>query len=491
MPETYLAFDLGAESGRGVLAEFDGGKLTLSEAGRFPTTSDSKEPGPDGVWRWEYERIISELRTILRNAEAAHTLAGVAVDTWGVDFGLVDATGKLIEQPACYRDASHGEAMDEIVGKYGNATIWAATGIQFMPFNTLYQIRAVQKRNPVALDSASTLLFMPDLLASGLMEAALNSSELTIASTSQMLDPRSHTWNTSLLDKLGLPSHFLKPIVNSGTRYGQTPGGTPVFATGGHDTACAVAAVPADDSKTFAYISSGTWSLVGVESLEPALSPEALRMGLSNEIGVRGRTRLLKNVMGLWLVQECRRSLARAGREYSYETLTSFAASAPTGGPIIDATHHRFLAPADMPSEIAAACRETGQPVPADDAGLIRCCLDSLALAYRRTLADLQGLLGIKLDVLHIVGGGTKNALLNQLAADACGIPVVAGPAEATGVGNVLTQMVGKGALANWDDARQVVRNSFQPETFLPSVGSRDAWAYREHAFVHANGLTS
>ncbi|HEY3332831.1 MAG TPA: rhamnulokinase family protein [Capsulimonadaceae bacterium] len=486
MNQTFLAFDLGAESGRGVLAEFDGQKLTLSEAGRFPTTGDAKEPGPDGVWRWDYREIVSQIRGILKAAEADHKLSGVAVDTWGVDFGLIDAAGELIEDPACYRDASHGAAMDETLGRMSGEDLWAETGIQLMPFNTLFQVRAIQKRSPDVLAKAARLLFMPDLLASALVGNPAGASELTIASTSQMLDPRTQTWNTRLLDRLGLPYHFLQPIVKPGATYGTTPGGTVVRATGGHDTASAVAAVPAIDGKTWAYISSGTWSLLGIESETPVLGLDAYKMGLSNEIGVRGATRLLKNIMGLWLVQECRRSLARAGREYDYATLTMLAAGAPPDGPVVDATHHRFLAPADMPTELRAACIETGQTPPSGDAELIRCCLDSLALAYRRTLHAIEGVVGTKFEVLHIVGGGTKNLLLNQLAADACGIPVVAGPGEATAVGNVLTQMVGSGAVASWEEARQVCRNSFDPETFLPNAATRSEWLAREESFARA-----
>jgi len=479
MNDTYLAFDLGAESGRGVLAEFDGSRITLNEAGRFPTTRDSKDLGTDGVWRWDYHQIVSEIQAILGRSEQQHKLAGVAVDTWGVDFGLLDEAGALIEEPVCYRDASHGAAMEETLTRLSLEDLWRYTGIQLLPFNTIFQVRAAQKRNPAVLDKASRMLFMPDLLASGLLEKPLATSELTIASTSSMLEPVSRTWNTALLERLGLPTHFLMPIVEPGALYGQTRGGTAVRATAGHDTASAVAAAPATSGKRWAYLSSGTWSLLGVERNAPELSDEAMRLKLSNEIGVLGTTRLLKNIMGLWLVQESRRSLARGGEELSYDTLTKLAAAAPSNGPIFDAADSRFLAPADMPSEIRAACIETGQRPPEDVGALIRCCLDSLALAYRRTLLDLESLLGERYEVLHILGGGTKNKLLNQLAADACGIPVVAGPAEATAVGNVLAQMVGRGVLSNWEEARQVCRNSFEPETFTPNAAAHQQWLDR------------
>jgi rhamnulokinase len=292
-------------------------------------------------------------------------------------------------------------------------------------------------------------------------------------------------WNRALLAQLDIPSHFLSPIVDPAAGYGATGGGTPVFAAAGHDTASAVAAVPAAPGATWAYISSGTWSLVGVERPQPLLTTEALHMKLSNEIGVGRQTRLLKNVMGLWLVQECRRSLARTrGDEYGYEQLTALAEAAPGNGPLVDGADHRFITPDDMPSEIRKACIETGQTPPEDVAALIRCCLDSLALAYRRTLTDLERVLDVRFDVVHIVGGGTKNRLLNQLAANACGIPVVAGPAEATAAGNVLAQMVGCGEVADWSQARQVSLASFQPETFVPDPSALDAWRERDAAFA-------
>ncbi|MDR3708364.1 MAG: rhamnulokinase [Capsulimonadaceae bacterium] len=488
MNDVYLAFDLGAESGRGVTAEFDGNKLSLTEAGRFPTTRDSKDPGPDGVWRWDYRQIVKQIQAILTRIERDQRLSGVAVDTWGVDFGLLDASGTLIEEPVCYRDDSHLVAMNEMLTRIPAEDLWSATGIQLLPFNTLYQLRAAQVRNAPVLEQASRLLFMPDLLASGLLDKPVATSELTIASTSQLLDPTTRTWNRALIERAGLPSHFLQPIVEPGTLYGTTAGGTVVRATAGHDTASAVAATPAEPGKKWAFLSSGTWSLLGVERSKPELSIEAFKLGLSNEIGVLGTTRLLKNIMGLWLVQESRRSLARSGQELSYSELTSLAAAAPDAGPLVDAADRRFLAPADMPSELRNACAQTGQTPPESTGELIRCALDSLALAYRRTLLGLESVLGEKYDVLHIIGGGTQNKLLNQLAADATGVPVVAGPAEATAVGNVLAQMVGRGVLSGYDQARAVCRNSFQPETFLPNPSAHQRWIERDQEFLSRTG---
>ena len=482
MHQTYLAFDLGAESGRGVLADFNGEKITLREVGRFSTSRKINVADFDGVHRWDFSVIAAEMSSILYRceSEAAGPLSGTAVDTWGVDFGLLDSAGNLLENPVWYRDHSHGEAMLLVLSGIPGEALWEQSGIQLMPFNTLFQLAARKKHNPELLERAESLLFMPDLLASTLMQSQLRSSELTIASTSQMLNPRTHQWNTDLISALSLPTQMLQPIVSPGTKGGMTKNGTPVYAAARHDTASAVAAVPAGDDTTWAFISSGTWSLVGVERTVPELSLEAFALGLSNEIGIEGRTRLLKNIMGLWLVQECRRSLMSGGENYAYEHLTALAGAAPPNGPLIDAANQRFLAPDDMPAEIRAACIESGQRPPETVGELIRCCLDSLALAYRKTLADIERLLDIKFDVIHVVGGGSKNAVLNRLTADACGIPVIAGPDEATAAGNALSQLVGSGAVNGWVEARTVCRNSFTPVTFYPQPSAQSFWLERE-----------
>ena len=472
----YLAFDLGAESGRGVLGSYDGDRLSLTEVGRFPTTRGAADIGADGVRRWDFERIWGEIDRIRIEVEAGGPLDGVAVDTWGVDFGLLDENGVLLEQPLCYRDDSFPPALSELTAKLGKEAIWDATGIQFMSFNTLFQLYAAQKRDPGLLERARTLLFMPDLIASRLTGGIYDGVESTIASTSQMIDPTTQSWNLELLGKAGIPTHFLPTIVPAGSWIGHTSGGTPVFATAGHDTGAAVAAVPASGDKTWAFLSSGTWSLLGVELSSPNLTEHALALGFSNEGGINGTTRFLKNIMGLWLVQECKRSLARDGFDYSYEELVKLAQAAPEGGPLIDAVDSRFMAPADMPTEIRAACVQSGKPLASDTGALIRCCYESLAAAYAKSIHALNDILGTEIEVLHIVGGGTKNALLNQWAADATGITVVAGPDEATAAGNILIQMVGSGALNEWIEARAVCRRSFSPTTYVPDPEASKRW---------------
>lgn len=480
--QNYLAIDLGAESGRGVAAGWDGERLTLRELRRFPTGRGEDDLGADGVRRWDFERLWAEVEATLAQAQREDAvLAGVGVDSWGVDFGFLDAQGTLLEPPVHYRDASHPQAMKDAFHVVSADTLWDATGIQMLPFNTLFQLLARQKRDAGLLDRAQHLLMIPDLLHHRLTAGAALGVERTNASTTQFLSPLTKTWDTDLLARFDLPSHFLGGLADAGTRLGETADGIPVYAPATHDTGSAVVAVPVmPGERNWAYLSSGTWSLLGVERPEPVLAREAFRAGLSNEGGVGGTTRLLQNIMGLWLVQECRRSLRRReGREYSYAELAVLAEAAPADGPLFDATDQRFLAPADMITEIGQSCRESGQTAPSDIGPLIRCCLDSLALAYRRALCGLEVLLGQQFTVLHIVGGGSQNRLLNQLAADACGIPVIAGPGEATALGNALGQLVASGAVANWAEAREVCRRSCPTETFVPDPAASARWQER------------
>ncbi len=467
--QNFLALDLGAESGRGILGAFDGERLTLEEVGRFATGRGQDDLGPDGVRRWDIGRIGGEIERLLAQAQTqAGTLHGVGVDTWGVDFGLLDAQGKLLEAPVHYRDERHPIAMAQVHSRLPPEEIWAATGVQFMPFNTLYQLYALQTRSPGLLDRAAHILLMPDLFHHQLTGGRSLVNEMTEASTTQLFNPTTRQWEPSLLTRLGLPSHFLGELVPAGTQVGVTAGGVPVYAPGSHDTASAVAATPARPGTRWAFLSSGTWSLLGVELPVPNLTPEARDLGFSNEFGVGETVRFLKNIMGLWLVQECRRSLKiTEGRDYSYAELAALAEAASPGGPIVDATAYRFLAPPDMAQEVRAACVESNQRAPEDAGALIRCCLDSLAHAYKQALDGLEHLLGTKFDALHIVGGGSQNRLLNQLTADAVGIPVIAGPSEATAIGNVLAQLVASGTVADWAQAREVARRSFPTETFV------------------------
>lgn len=480
--ERYLALDLGAESGRGVIGALSAeGKVTLEEVHRFPN-------GPtrmgDTLY-WDLPRLVSEIRTAIGKAAAqGGALSGIGVDTWGVDFGLLDARGDLVGLPVHYRDSRTNGMMEKVFSRVPRSEVFSRTGIQFMPINTLYQIAAVAERSPKLLDAAKTLLFMPDLLHFYLTGRA--DAEYTIATTSQMYDSRQGGWATSILEPLGIPSHILPNVVPAGTEYGPlrreeaeaTGAGAnvPVIAPAGHDTAAAVAAVPAEGGDGWAYLSSGTWSLLGVEVPAPVINAESEAANVTNEGGVDGTIRLLKNIGGLWLVQECRRAYARMGSERGYDELTRLAGDAAPMAALVDPDHPSLLAPADMPAAIRQLCEQTGQTPPEGIGAMIRCCLDSLALKYRVTLDIMERITGRSIHTLHIVGGGSQNRLLNQLAADATGRVVHAGPVEATAIGNVLLQARSRGRLGSLSELRSVVRASFPIETYQPNAAARAQW---------------
>jgi len=468
MPSNYLAFDLGAESGRAILGTLDKGRLTLSELHRF-----LNEPVrlPEGLY-WDIFRLFHNIREGLRIAgrERALKLDGIAVDTWGVDFGLVDQHGELVLTPHHYRDTRLNGIMERTFAVVPEKEMFAETGLQFMQFNSLFQLYAARLAGSPAVDAAARLLFVPDLLSYWL--SGVQKNELTIVSTSQMYNPATRTWSTKVFDRLGLPTQILGEIVQPGTKLGAllpelqdncALGPVPVFASASHDTASAVAAVPATGDKPWCYISSGTWSLMGVELPEPIMTEKARELTLTNEVGAEGRIRLLKNIAGLWLVQECRRAWMLEGKEYSYAQLAQMAADAPafTALTVPDA----FLEPGHMPERLAKFCKRTGQPVPAQPGGMVRMILESLALRYRQVLESLEALTGQRIEVIHIVGGGSQNKLLNRFVAEATGRTVVAGPTEATAAGNILVQAIGAGHLDSLEAARAVVRTSFDLET--------------------------
>ncbi|MEJ5366855.1 MAG: rhamnulokinase family protein [Bryobacteraceae bacterium] len=468
----YLAFDLGAESGRAILGTLENGRLELEELHRF-----LNEPVrlPDGLY-WDTFRLFHDIREGLRIAgrERKLKLDGVAVDTWGVDFGLLDSNGELCLNPRHYRDPRNQAAYEEALAKVGRERIFSETGIQFMALNSLYQLYAARMAASPGLWSASRLLFMPDLFNYWLSGEQAN--ELTIASTSQFFHPAKKEWSFGLFDALGLPKAILGRVLPPGRRLGFlldeicstcALDRVPVFTTASHDTASAVAAVPATGDRPWCYISSGTWSLMGVEVEDPVINEKSLEMNLTNEIGVEGRVRLLKNIAGLWIVQECRRQWLLEGKEYSYAELTEMAAGAPPFVAVIDPD--QFIEPGEMPRRIAEFCRKTGQKEPESHAQFVRVALESLALRYREVLEMIEELTGMRIEVIHIVGGGSRNGLLNQFVAAATGRTVVAGPAEATAAGNILVQAMAAGEVEGLDELRRVVRESFYLETIEPS----------------------
>jgi len=479
----YLAFDFGAESGRAMLGVLKDGSLTLEELHRFSNTPVRLLSG----LHWDVLRLFHEICQGLAIAgrDRRLTLDGIGIDTWGVDCALLGEDGSLCGNPRHYRDSRNNGIIEKVLSLVPREQIFAHTGIQFMQINTLIQLYAMRAAGDPALASARTLLMMPDLFNYWLTGVAR--CELTIASTSQFYNPREKRWATELLDKLGLPTSILTEIVSPGTCLGpllpwvaESAGlsSVPVYATGGHDTASAVAAAPAE-GRDWLYISSGTWSLMGAELDEPVINDRSLAMNLTNEMGAGGKVRLLKNIAGLWLLQECRRAWAQEGAEFSYEDLANQAAAAKPFTAILDPD--AFLEPGDMPKRISEYCKSTGQRPPASSAEISRMILESLARRYRQVLEMIESLLDRRFAVIHIVGGGSQNQVLNQFVADATGRIVIAGPTEATAIGNILIQAIGSGALSGLDEARAVVRRSFPTRVIEPAPKADWNAAYEKY----------
>jgi rhamnulokinase len=486
----FLAFDLGAESGRAVLGALEGGRLTLGERHRFGNPMGRM----NGHLHWNLLAQWEELKIGLRNAGVEQrgdqktpvVLHGIGVDAWGVDFGLLSESGEVLGNPFNYRDSRTDGMMELAFSRVPKEEIFEATGVQFMQLNSLYQLLAMKEAKSSALGCAATLLFVPDLF--NYLFTGVRKCEFSIASTSQFYDPRKKAWAKGVLEKLGLPTKILPEVVASGTVLGSLlpdvagecgVGEIPVIAPACHDTASAVAAVPAEGTD-WCYISSGTWSLMGVEIPEPIVNPKSLKYNYTNEGGVGGTIRFLKNIMGLWLVQECRRHFRREGYDHSYAELTQMAERSKPLGALIDPDHKPFLAPGEMPVKIEEYCRRTGQRPPNTRGEFVRTCLDSLALTYRRTLEGLEDVLGRKVAAIHIVGGGSQNELLNQMTADACNRPVVAGPVEATAIGNILVQAMATGDIKSLAEARGVVLKSFDVKRHQPREVAKWEKAYKQ-----------
>jgi rhamnulokinase len=474
----FLAVDLGAESGRTMLGRFDGERMALEEVHRFPNTPVRL---PDGL-HWDVLRIVQEVKDgLARAVRDGGRIESLGVDSWGVDFGLLDRDGALISNPYHYRDARTDGMEERAFDRMPREEIYATTGIQFMPINTLYQLLAMEG-SPL-LEAAQTLLMIPDLI--GYWITGVMACESTNASTTQLYDPRSGKWAYDLLGKMGLPARVFGEIVSPGTQLGPLlhevaeetgiRGNVPVTAVASHDTASAVVAVPAED-ENFAYISSGTWSLMGVELPEPAITPDGMHANFTNEGGLEGTTRFLKNVMGLWILQECRRAWAREGRDYSYEELAHLAEASPVTGSLLDPDHPAFLRPGDMPGRIRRFCRETGQAPPAEPGAIVRSVLESLALKYRWVIERAEEITRRRVDTIHIVGGGVRNELLCQLTADATRRPVRAGPVEATALGNLMVQAYSRGYVSSLEEIRAVVRASPVEVRDYRPAGSTDEW---------------
>ena len=468
MPTHYLACDLGADSGRLMLGTLADGKISLEELHRFPN-------GPvktSGALHWNFAGLLEQLKAGLAKAAARQLpIASISTDSWGVDYVLYDERGLVMQPVWCYRDSRTASGVENARAKVDWPATYAETVIQFMSLNTIYQLAA---EPPERLAKAKQLILLGD--AVNYFCSGIARNEVSLASTTQLYNPQTKMWSKKLLDALKLREEMFAPICPSGTRLGPlkknlaTETGLPqieVIASCSHDTGAAVAAVPASGGN-WAYLSSGTWSLMGVEWPKPVINDQARSLGFTNEIGFGDSVRLLKNIVGLWIVQECRRHWTKEGKKYDFVALEKLAADAPPFISLINPDDPRFLSPDNMPRRIAEFCEETGQPAPASHGAFMRCIYESLALFYRVTLRRIERLTGKKIERLHIVGGGSKDMMLNQCAANALKIPVLVGPTECTALGNVLVQAIALGHIESHAAAREVVRNSFALKTVTP-----------------------
>ncbi len=476
---TMAAVDLGAQSGRVALGRFDGERLTLTELNRFPNISVRAH----GTLYWDALRLYGSVLEGLGAAarETGGDVDSVGVDTWGVDFALRDSAGRLMSNPVHHRDARHERGVRPVVERVPARELYQRTGIQLMPINTVFQLGAMAAEGDEQLERAETLLLLPDLIHYWL--SGERSCEFTNATTTACLDPRSGAWARDLLERLGIPARLFADVVPPGTTVGTLRddvaeetrlSGAQVIAPATHDTASAVAAVPFRQPGA-AYISAGTWSLVGLEIAQPLIDDRTFAANLTNEGGVGGTFRLLKNVTGLWLLHECRRTWSLDGRDLSFDELVASAERAEPLCSLVDPDDPVFAAPGDVPERIREFCARTGQPVPESVGAIVRCALESIALGHARAVALLRDVTGEAAPELHIVGGGAHNRLLCQWTADATGLPVVAGPAEATMIGNLAVQAIALGEISSLEEARRVVRASIPLTMYEPSAGS--AWS--------------
>jgi rhamnulokinase len=466
----YLAFDFGAESGRAIVGTLENQKISLKEIHRFPT---GMLPVHNN-YKWNvyrlYEEILHGIQVCVKNEKIQP--ASIGIDTWGVDYGLFDNAGNLMDIPFCYRDSRTDGAMEEFFKLVPKERVYELTGIQFMQLNTLFQLFSHVRDHSEQVMRAKSLLFMPDIF--NYLLTGKQQTEFTFATTSQLFNPVLNDWDPELLKALGIPPGIMQKIVPPGSRVGELQqavalktgaGKIPVVAVASHDTGSAIAAIPADGSN-WAYISSGTWSLMGIESKIPLISPRTLEFNLTNEGGVEHTFRVLKNIMGLWLLQQCK--AAWSAKDFTYTQLVEMAGKAKPFAAIIDPDAGDFLNPSDMPEAIRNFCRKTKQEVPADEGSMVKIILESLALKYALTLRQLKEISPVPLEKIYIIGGGVNNSMLCQFTANACNMPVITGPAEGTALGNILVQAMAMGQLSSLLEIRQVVKNSFASAVYQP-----------------------
>ncbi|UCD42576.1 MAG: rhamnulokinase [Chloroflexota bacterium] len=474
--KTVLAIDIGAESGRVMGVQFDGQQLVLEELHRFPNTTVTL----NDTLHWDFLRLWGDVQVGIKKGKALQP-ASIGVDTWGVDFGLLDNQGSLIGNPVHYRDKRTNHMMERAFAKVPQEEIFSQTGIQFMPINSLYQILSLVESESPQLQIAETFLTAPDLLNYWLTGAKV--CEFSNATTTQLFNPTTDDWATELILKMGIPSNIFPEIVPPGTNLGRYKG-IDVIAPACHDTGSAVAAVPAQTPE-FAYISSGTWSLVGLEIDRPILTREALKANVTNEGGVYNTFRLLKNVMGLWILQQCRATWEAEGEAFTYTELVDMAIQSEPFTAIINPNDPVFLSPGDHPQRIREFCRRTNQRMPETPGTIVRCILESLALAYREVLELAMSVSDRQVSVLHIVGGGAQNHLLNQMTANATGLPVIVGPIEATVIGNAIVQLITLGEITDLNQARQIVNNLTELKRYEPEEKANSQSGNWEEAYTY------
>jgi len=456
----FLAVDIGASSGRTIVGTVEAGTIDLQESYRFE--NGMQDSG--GTKRWNIAALVEEVKKGIR---ASGDLDGIGIDTWGVDYGLIDSGGRLMDLPFAYRDPRHADAMPEVYRLVPKPRLYQIAGMQEMTFNTIFQLVAEKMKRPEMLDRAARMLMIPELITYLLTGEAV--SEYSACSTTGLLNAKARDWDMDLVRTLGLPERIFGPVNMPGAQAG-TCDGTPVYLPAMHDTGSAVAAVPAVGEGEWAYLSSGTWSLIGAELDEPVLTQEALEANFTNEGGAEGKIRFLKNINGLWLIQECRRIWAERGKPMEFSEIAA-AAEASDYSATIDPNDPCYLAPDNMVEEILADLTARGEPLPQTEGDLARCCYLSLAKAYKRELDRLQKVTGKRFDRLHVVGGGVRAELLNRMAADAVGIPVYAGPAEATAIGNLCVQAQACGLFADLQEARQAIAEALPVTVYEPSGG--------------------
>lgn len=469
MSKTVLAFDFGASSVRAIKASYENGRLAYQEIHRF----DNVPLHEDGKLCHNFSGICQEIDLAI---EKAGKIDSVAFDTWGVDYGLLDSKGNLLRNPVHYRDLRTKDAPKRVFQSISPDELYAKTGNQIMPINTLFQLTTEDTTD------AAQLLFMPDLFAYHLCKKAV--CERTIASTSQMLDMTTGSWNTEVCARCGIPAALLADICDSTAIIGETEQGFKVIAAAGHDTQCAIAAMPVSEKDSAAFLSCGTWSLIGCELDAPILTNKSRTDELSNELGANGKINYLKNISGLWLIQETRRALKRAGMDYSYNDLEMLARKEPPFISLINPDDDAFATEGDLPQRIRDYCQRTGQPIPESVGAVVRCIYESLALKYRFALEQISENTGKTFDVLHLLGGGTKDAFLCQMTANSIGFNVVAGPTEATALGNILLQLIALGEIDNVKNARALIRKTETLKTYQPE--NQAAWqaAYEKYLTI-------